>query len=52
MMLGLLEAICREIILKCGVLDFLDEEFVQFTDSDDNNYKTKDNEKLNSVARS
>ena len=51
-MLGLMETISREIILNYGVMDFLDKEFVQFTDSDDNNYKTKDNEKLNSVARS
>ena len=42
---------CRGKVLKCGILNFLDEEYVQVTDSDDTNYETEDDDDMFSVAR-
>ena len=42
---------CRGKVLKCGILNFLDEEYVQVTDSDDTNYETEDDDDMYSIAR-
>ena len=42
---------CRGKVHKCGILKFFEEEYVQLTDSDDNNYETEDDEDMYSDAR-
>ena len=42
---------CRGKVHKCGILKFFEEEYVQLTNGDDNNYETEDDDDINSVAR-
>jgi hypothetical protein len=42
---------CRGEVLKCEILNFLDEEYVQVTESDNTNYETEDDDDMFSIAK-